>query len=105
MVRWYRPPGVAFEYHGDSVYVLDLRNLDGDLGPRALQGPAARIWSALGSADDPRSEEDLVRSVANEFGIDVEEVRAQTIAFLWDLEKAGLARQVKFEGKDHDGPL
>ncbi|MFF1831735.1 PqqD family protein [Paenarthrobacter sp. NPDC058040] len=79
--------------------------MDGDLGPRALQGPAARIWSALGSADDPRSEEDLVRSVADEFGIDVEEIRAQAIAFLWDLERIGLVRRVEFRGNDHDGPL
>ncbi|MFI2565630.1 hypothetical protein [Paenarthrobacter sp. NPDC018779] len=99
MDSWYRPPGVAFEYHGDSVYVLDLRDVEADLSPRALQGPAALIWSFLGSADNPRPEDEVLGNVADDFGIAIEDIRTQTVSFLLDLERAGLAQRIEYKGR------
>lgn len=89
---WYRSPDVAFESLGEDIHLLDLRDLSGLLIPRALEGPAAVIWLALGSEEAPLAEETVVGRVAEQFGLEEEDVRAQTVAFLQDLADHGLAR-------------
>ena len=85
---------VAFEVRDGAVYVLDLRDIDAEPSPRALQVAAGAIWLALGTADAPRAEPDIVRSVADEFGIEPEEITEQAIAFLTELKSAGLAHVI-----------
>jgi|GEM_PF-6234360 len=92
MPGWYRSPDVAFESLGEDVHLLDLGNLDVAPSPRALEGPAAVIWRSLGSREEPFSEDEVVHRVADHFGLDDEDVRRQTVAFLQDLSANGLAR-------------
>ncbi|MGJ3189255.1 PqqD family protein [Paenarthrobacter nitroguajacolicus] len=94
MDKWYRPSGIAFELCEEAVYVLDLRDLQGDLRPRALQGPAAAIWLTLGTVDSPCPELDLVKSVAEEYGMELHEIEGPALDFLRDLESAGLAERM-----------
>lgn len=91
MNTWYRPKDVAFEVRDDAVYVLDLRDINAEPSPRALQGAAGTIWLALGPADAPRAESDIVRGVADEYGIEPEEITEHAVAFLAELKSAGLA--------------
>ncbi|WP_347108256.1 PqqD family protein [Paenarthrobacter sp. S56] len=91
MDTWFRAPDVAFECSDQDVYLLDLQDLSIPPEPRALQGPAASIWRALGTISAPRSEQDLLQLVAEEYGMKPGDIQGQVLAFLHELESAGLA--------------
>lgn len=91
MDTWYRSPDVAFEWSEEAVYLLDLRDLSVPPEPQALQGPAASIWLALGTISAPRSEQDLLELVAEEYGMKPGDIQGQALPFLRQLESAGLA--------------
>ena len=77
---WRHKDEIAVVSSQGRAVVLDLDRLD--LLPVVLTDTAAAIWEAV---DGECGDEAVVSRVADEFGVDADEVRAQILAFLVDL--------------------
>lgn len=100
MNAWYRPADVAFEILDDAVFVLDLRDMNAGLSPQALQGAAGTIWLALGTSDAPIAESDIIRGVAQVYGMEPADITEQAAAFLDELKSAGLALMLSVNSEE-----
>jgi hypothetical protein len=86
---WRRGPDVAHVSTAERVALLDLRHLERP--PYLLQGSAAVVWDLL---DGCSLMLDVVRSVAQHYGVAEVEVEQSVYLFVDQLSDLGLAEPV-----------
>lgn len=86
-VHWRRSPRVAWVADADRAMLL---NLESDAPqPEELGGTAAAIWMRLGAT--PLSLDQIVRDLADEYGVAADAIRHDVAAFLDALRAKGFA--------------
>ena len=85
MARWRHADDVALVSDVDRVAVLNLSRLDEP--PVVLTGTAAAIWDAV---DGARDDETVASSVADLYGVPVDEIRHEVLTFLQHLASCRL---------------
>ena len=83
---WHRAPDVAFVDDGERVVLLNLRD-PREGRPRLLAGPAATVWRAI---ERSNLIEDVLETVAGQFGVPTDQIGIDVEAFLRALEGEGL---------------
>lgn len=83
---WLRSEEVAFVDDGERVVLLNLSD-PGKGRPGLLAGPAAAVWRAL---ERSQCVEDVMETVAGQFGVSTEQISIDVEAFLHALEGEGL---------------
>lgn len=86
-VHWWRSPRVAWVADADRAMLLDLES-DAPQ-PEELGGTAAAIWARLGAT--PLSLEQIVRGLADDYGVAADDIRHDVAAFLEALRAKGFA--------------
>lgn len=92
--HWSRSPYVAFEHVAGTVYVLDLSDPRRPAVPVALEGPGTSIWLMLGTPHEPRPLAAIVESLAQEYDVPPEDLEADVLNFLTQLEGQGFVVRV-----------
>ena len=86
-IHWRRSSHVAWVADADRTVVLDVESDAPE--PTALTGTGAAIWTHLGA--DPISLTTIVESLAAEYAVAPEAIRADVEAFLLALQAKGFA--------------
>ena len=76
------PDALATEVDGDIMMLVLSTGMY-----HSLSGVAARIWEVL---EVPSTPDEIASRIADEYGVPLEQCRADTQAFLEDLSRAGL---------------
>ena len=84
-VRWRIREDVAWVGDNNRVRALSLQQPVGS--PVAFNGTAAAIWLALESSQ-PVSVADLTHRIAEDFGVEPQQIAADVTAFLEDLQQS-----------------
>ncbi len=85
MSTWSIAPHVAHTGDSNRIALIDLNDLAAK--PRILAGSAAAIWCAL---VDSAGEENVVSTIATEYGIEPSQVRPEVVEFLGSLQQLGV---------------